>query len=70
MTRHRQSTAEKTAIKIGSLVNDLTLDLDQVGMYLGRDNNITYNRLMVILEAAKWEKEEQWEMIQDENYLF
>lgn len=70
MTRNRQSTAEKTAIKIGSLVNDLTLDLDQVGMYLGRDNSITYNRLMVILEAAKWEKEEQWEMIQDENYLF
>jgi hypothetical protein len=70
MTRRGLSTAEKTAIKIGSLVNDLTLDLDQVGMYLGRDNNITYNRLMLILEAAKWEKEEQWEMIQDENYLF
>ena len=59
MTRNRQSTAEKTAVKISDLINNLTLDLDQVGMYLGRDSNITYNRLMVIAEAAEFEKEIQ-----------
>ena len=55
MARH--SEAEKVAMKIGKLINDLTLDLDQVGIYLARDTMITYNRLKNIVEAAEYEKE-------------
>jgi len=57
----------KIAQKISEMVNDLTLDLDQIGVYLATNNNITYNRLMVITESAKYEKEEK-EHSQD--YLF
>lgn len=59
MLRRRTSTEEKVAVKIGDLLDSLTLDLDQIGIYLARDNNITYNRLMVIAEAAEFEKEIQ-----------
>ena len=53
----KQSEAEKVAMKIGKLINDLTLDLEQVGIYLARDTMITYNRLKNIIEAAEYEKE-------------
>jgi hypothetical protein len=51
------SEAEKVAVKIGNLVNDLTLDLDQVGNYIARDNAITYRRVIEVAEAAKYERE-------------
>ena len=51
-----KSEAEQVAYKIGKLVNDLTLDLDQVGIYLGRDSMVTYNRIKVIVEAADHER--------------
>jgi hypothetical protein len=51
-----KSEAEQVAYKIGKLVNDLTLDLDQVGIYLGRDSMVTYNRIKVIVEAAEYER--------------
>lgn len=54
----RLSEAEKTAVKIARLVNDLTLDLDQVGVYLAREHAVTYRRIQEIAEAAKFEKEE------------
>lgn len=57
MTRNRLSREEKVAVKIGDLIDSLTLDLDQIGMFLARDNKITYNRLMVIAEAAEFERE-------------
>ncbi len=44
---------------MGEMVNDLTLDLDQVGVYIASDNSITYRRLMEVAEAAKFEKEER-----------
>ena len=53
----RQSEAEKVALKMGKLINDLTLDLDQVGIYLARDTMVTYNRLKLVVEAAEHEKE-------------
>ena len=55
----RTSTEEQVATKIGDLLDKVSLDLDQIGMFLARDNNITYNRLMVIAEAAEFEKEIQ-----------
>jgi hypothetical protein len=54
------SQSERTAIKIANLINDLTLDLDQVGYYLARFlPNTTYRRIIEIAEAAKHEKEVQ-----------
>lgn len=62
-----KSDADKVALKIGNLINDLTLDIEQVGIYLARNSNVTYRRLQEIAEAAKWEKEER---VHDDNYLF
>ena len=60
MIRNRRlgkSEAEKVAEKIGNLINNLTLDLDQIGIYVARDNLITHNRLQTIAEAALEERE-------------
>lgn len=54
----RESTEEKLAERIGKMINDLTLDIEQLGIYLGRTNSITYRRLQEIAESAKYEKEE------------
>lgn len=49
---------EKAAKKIATVVNDITLDLDFVGVYLARSEpTISYNRLMLIAESAEFEKE-------------
>jgi hypothetical protein len=66
----RQTKELKVANTIATMVNDLTLDLDQVGLYLATSNNITYRRIIEIAEAARYEKEEQWKENQDANYLF
>ena len=57
----------KIAQKISEMVNDLTLDLDQIGVYLATNNNITYNRLMVIIDSAEFEKNER---IHSDDFLF
>ena len=62
--RIRQTKELKVATKISDLVNDLTLDLDQVGVYLATNNSITYRRLVEIIEAAQWEKEERCKEIE------
>lgn len=66
----RQTKELKVANTISTMVNDLTLDLDQVGLYLATNNNITYRRIIEIAEAARYEKEEKWKENQDANYLF
>ncbi len=53
----RESVEEKLADRIGKLINDLTIDLEQLGMYFARTNNVTYRRLIEIAESAKYEKE-------------
>ena len=60
----------RVATKISDLVNDLTLDLDQVGIYLATNSSITYRRVMEIAEAAKYEREEGYLEVTDDNYLF
>ena len=58
--RKLKSREEKIAEKIAQLLDSLTLDLDQVGKYIGRFlPNTIYNRFMIIAEAAEYEKEEQ-----------
>lgn len=68
MTMKIRPTKElKVADKMSEMVNDLTLDLDQIGIYLASNNNVTYRRIMEVMEAAKFEKEER---IHNDDYLF
>jgi hypothetical protein len=58
--RKLKSREEKVAEKIAQLLDSLTLDLDQVWKYIARFLPTTiYNRLLIIAEAAEYEKEEQ-----------
>ena len=43
----------KVADRIGKLVSDLTLDIEQVGLYIGRQPNVILNRLEIITETAR-----------------
>jgi hypothetical protein len=67
MSMSRQTKELKIANKISEMVNDLTLDLDQIGVYLATNNSITYNRIMLIVEAAEFEKNDK---IHSSDYLF
>lgn len=50
---------EKIAKQLANIVNDLTVDLDQVGMYLARNSrNISITRLNEVIESANYEKEQ------------
>ena len=49
---------ERVAIKLGSLLNDLYLDLDMVGYYIAQANpTVLYNRFIVVSESAQEQKE-------------
>ena len=58
MLRQMRTKESKVAEKIGDLLNDVTLDLDEVGRCFV-DNNLTmtYNRLILMVESAVEEKE-------------
>lgn len=58
-----KSPNEKVAEKIANLVNDLTLDLDQVGTYIAKEPMVTYRRVIEIADSAKYEREE------NDNYI-
>jgi hypothetical protein len=56
MTRHTKES--KTAEKMAQLVNDLTLDLNMVGIYLADlTSSILYNRLFEVFDSARTHKE-------------
>jgi hypothetical protein len=56
----RKSDNEQIAEKMTVLVNDLTIDLEQIGEYIARSApNVTYRRFMEIAEAARFEREEK-----------
>lgn len=66
MRRIGESKSEKTARKLAEIVNDLDLDLEQVGIYLGRLRpSVFYHRLNVILESAHFERNEDEHIIRD-----
>lgn len=66
--RHIKPTKElKVAVKMSELVNDLTLDLDQVGTYIATNNGITYRRIMEVADSARYEKEQMWKDTDDNN---
>lgn len=55
--RLHKTHEEKIAEKITDLLSDIRLDLDQIGIYLARNSKVGYNRLMLITEAAEFERE-------------
>lgn len=58
MIRRITTPEEKVAQRLATIVSDLRLDLDQVGVYLARTApNVSYNRLIEIAESAQFEKE-------------
>ena len=63
----KESVEEKIAVNLGKMINNLEIDLEQLGKFIGRQNQITYRRFQLIAESAKYEKEEK---DNDTNYLF
>ena len=54
----RVTDEEKVAMKLGTMVSDLRVDLELVGEYLAKSQPyVVYNRLQVIAESAKETKE-------------
>lgn len=54
----RNTKEGRTAEKIAELVNDLTLNLDMVGIYLADlTSSILYNRLYQVFDSARKQKE-------------
>lgn len=54
----RLTKEEKIAKQLGDIVNDVTLDLDDVGKYMAYTvATVSINRLSVILESAIYERE-------------
>jgi hypothetical protein len=51
------SKEEKTALAIGKLLSDFTLDLESVGKYLATAQpHIIYARVLEVLEATEYNK--------------
>lgn len=49
---------EKVANKLGNVISDLRVDLELVGEYMAKSQPyVVYNRLQVIAESAKENKE-------------
>lgn len=58
--RKRATKEEKVAMSMVELVNDLTLDLDAVGRYVGEQaSTVIYNRLDLVIDLARDTKEQQ-----------
>ena len=52
------SKEEKIAIKLSDIVNDYTLNLDEVGKYFYRvAPKVSYNRILDIVDVAEMERE-------------
>jgi D-alanyl-D-alanine dipeptidase len=58
MRKHLITEEEKVAKRLATIISDVRLDLDEVGIHLAQITPTTsYNRLMLIAEAAEFEKE-------------
>lgn len=55
--RKLRTEEEKIAKKLADLVSNVSIDLDQIGIYLANLPNIYYNRLLTVIESAEHEKE-------------
>ena len=60
MNRNKQTKETKFAEIVSNHITDLRFDLEFAGRYLGMTlSNLTYRRLVIILEAMKAEREEK-----------
>jgi hypothetical protein len=52
------SKEEKVALKLSDIVNDYTLDLEEIGRYFYRvAPRVSYNRIIEIVDVAEIERE-------------
>jgi Zn finger protein HypA/HybF involved in hydrogenase expression len=63
--RKRATKEEQVAKRLAMSVSDVTLDLDEIGRHLATEPTILANRLDVIIEVTRLEKEE----LHDRNYF-
>lgn len=67
MRRKLLTEEEKVAMKLATVVSDLRLDIELIGQYLAEITpNVSYNRLQVIAESARYHKEEKY--VRDNQY--
>ena len=60
MARKALTQEEKVAKKLIETVNDLTLDLEEVGEIIGNTyRNVSVKRLMVVAESADYAKSDE-----------
>lgn len=59
--RKRITKEERVAIKLGESVSDVTLDLDEIGKALATSPTILADRLQVVIESAREEKQENYD---------
>jgi hypothetical protein len=60
MRRTYTTEEEKVAKSIAKLINNLELDIEQVGRYLARVvGRVATRRIIIIAESAKYERETQ-----------
>lgn len=59
--RRIQTEEEKAAKKIATIVSDVRLDLDEVGIHLANLPNVAYRRLSEIADSAEYEKESKYD---------
>lgn len=56
----RLTDEERVAKKLAQIVSDVTLDLDQVGVYLATAfPSISYRRLETVISSAEYEREQR-----------
>lgn len=61
MARKALTDEEKVAKKIIETVNDLTIDLEEVGEIIGSTyRNVSINRLVIVAESAENAKANRW----------
>ena len=67
---HKKTKEEIIAEKIVDFLSDLRLDLDLIGLYLGRYIRITiWNRLEHIYEVAKYHREKEDNIEEHYEYI-
>ena len=70
MRKRTLTKEQKVAHQLSDMLNDITLDLDMVGKYLGiHSSSVQFNRIQLIAEIAQHEKEEQYDR-EHHNPLF
>ena len=67
MARRRTTKEERVAIKLSESVADVTLDLDEVGRALATSPTILADRLQVVIESAREEKQGRYEILGSNN---